>query len=52
MKKFAHTHSALVQNRQFRTRIARKECSHFIESAEKLIVPHLLIWKTMREGEI
>ena len=28
MKKFAPAHSALIQNRQFRARIACKECDH------------------------
>ena len=31
MKKSAHAHSALIQNVQFRARIARKECGHFNE---------------------
>ena len=31
MKKAVYTHSAFIQNRQFRARIARKECGHFNE---------------------
>ena len=27
MKEFAHAHSSLIQNRQFRARIVRKECA-------------------------
>ena len=36
MKKFAHAHSAAIKNRQFRARIARKECSHFSEVGRKV----------------
>ena len=32
MKKSAHAHSALIKSRQFRARIARKECGHFNEA--------------------
>ena len=35
MKKSAYTHSALIQNRQFRTRNARKECGHSNELRRK-----------------
>ena len=35
MKMSAHTHSALIQNRQFRARITRKECGHFNEVGRK-----------------
>ena len=35
MKKSAHVHSALVQNKQFRARIARKECGHLNEVRRK-----------------
>ena len=37
MNKFAHAHSVLIQNRQIRARIERKECSHFNEVGRKLI---------------
>ena len=35
MKKSAHAHSALTQNRQFRARIARKARGHFNEMGRK-----------------
>ena len=35
MKKSAHAYSASIQNKQFRTRIARKECGHFNEVGRK-----------------
>ena len=39
MTKSAHAHSALIQNRQFRARIARKECGkYFNEVGRKYIV--------------
>ena len=37
MKNSAHAHSVLIQNGQFRARIARKECSHFNEVRKKFI---------------
>ena len=36
MKKSAHAYSALVKNRQFRARIAHKECGHFKEVERKV----------------
>ena len=36
MKKSAHAQSALIQNGQFRARIARKECGHFDEVRRKI----------------
>ena len=36
MKKAARAHSALIRNRQFRARIARKECDHFNEVGRKV----------------
>ena len=41
MKKSARAHSALVLNRQFHARIARKVCGHFNEIGRKYIL-HLL----------
>ena len=37
MKESAHVHSALIKNRQFRARIAGKECGHFNEVGSKNI---------------
>ena len=36
MKKSTHAHSALIQSRQFRARIARTECGHFNEVWRKV----------------
>ena len=35
MKKSTHVHSSLIQNRQFRARIAHKECGYFNEVGRK-----------------
>ena len=35
MNKFAHAHSVLISNKQFRARIARKEYGHFNEVGQK-----------------
>ena len=35
MKKSAHTHSAFIQNRQFRARITHEECGYFDEVGRK-----------------
>ena len=37
MKKSAYAHSALIQNNQFRARIARKECGYFNEVGKNSI---------------
>ena len=52
MKKSAHAHSAMIQNRQFRARIARKDNSGENEISEKkalnirfLVFPRLKNWR-------
>ena len=42
MKKSAHAHSALIQNRQFRARITRKECGHFNEVRRKIFFSNFI----------
>ena len=44
MKNSAHAHSALTQNRQFRTHIARKEYAHFNEVGRGINFNQKLEW--------
>ena len=42
MEKSAHAHLALIQNKQFSARIARKECGHLNEVGRiKYIKPYI-----------
>ena len=43
MKKFAHTHSVTIQNKQFCAHTARKECGYSNEVGKKI---HFLPSKT------
>ena len=43
MKKYAHAHSALIQSKQFRGRIARKECAHFNEVGRNAIFYNMCV---------
>ena len=44
MKKSAHAHSALIQNRQFHARIARKEWGHSNEVGRKINFVSCIDW--------
>ena len=38
MEKSAHAHSLLIQNRQFRARITRKDCGYFNEAGRNSVL--------------
>ena len=44
MKKCAHTHSELIQNRQFWACIARKECGQLHEVGKKIYILYAFSW--------